>query len=112
MPHVHTMRIMHILMRFRKWEEQEAEEQSELKSSCARSNHKGYKAYKVLEGEYDFARTASVLITCRAIRLQRHRVCVLYKNEIPVKFLTGHTEGLPQKMQAAAQAAWKFIPCL
>ena len=49
----------------------------ELKKQLRQIDHKGYKAYKVLEGEYDFGAYTSVLITCRAIRLQRHRVCVL-----------------------------------
>ena len=75
----------------------------ELKKQLRQIDHKGYKAYKVLEGEYDFGAYRLCIDHVQGDPFATpSRVRIVYKNEIPVKFLTGHTEGLPQKMRCCA----------
>ena len=89
MPHVHTMRIMHMLdENSEKWEEAKGMKSSqELKKQLRQIDHKGYKAYKVLEGEYDFGAYRLCIDHVQGDPFATpSRVRIVYKNEIPVKF--------------------------
>lgn len=85
----------------------------ELKKQLRQIDHKGYKAYKVLEGEYDFGAYRLCIDHVQGDPFATpSRVRVVYKNEIPVKFFDRPLPKDCHRGCAAAQAAWKFIPCL
>ena len=84
----------------------------ELKKQLRQIDHKGYKAYKVLEGEYDFGAYRLCIDHVQGDPFATpSRVRIVYKNEIPVKFFDRPQKDCHRRC-AAAQAAWKFIPCL
>ena len=59
----------------------------ELKKQLRQIDHKGYKAYKVLEGEYDFGAYRLCIDHVQGDPFATpSRVRIVYKNEIPVKF--------------------------
>ena len=75
----------------------------ELKKQLRQIDHKGYKAYKVLEGEYDFGAYRLCIDHVQGDPFATpSRVRIVYKNEIPVKFFDRPYQGLPQKMRCCA----------